>query len=97
VNGYLFDSKKEASRYRELLIMEKAGLIRNLRLQVKYQLTPTMHFGKETLRSSYYVADFVYDEDGQEVVEDVKGMRTPLYILKKKVLAYRYGVLVREV
>lgn len=96
-NGIEFDSKKEAGRWMELQIMEKAGLITNLRRQVRYQLTPTIHIAGVTLRSSNYVADFVYSENGEEVVEDVKGMRTTEYVLKKKFLAFRYGILVREV
>ena len=85
-------SKKEAKRSEELHLLEKLGLIAGLREQVKYELTPKI--GKE--RASHYVADFVYTENGCEVIEDCKGFRTPEYVLKRKFLRYRYGIEIRE-
>lgn len=99
--GVVFDSRAEAARYMELKIMEKAGLIRNLERQVKFELTPAVRIGKKLLRASHYIADFVYDEmteDGwKRVVEDVKGVRTARFILAEKILAWRYKILIREV
>lgn len=87
-----FDSRREHRRYQELQLLEKIGEISNLRTQVVYELTPKA--GKE--RASTYRADFVYSENGKEVVEDCKGFRTIHYILKRKFLRYRYGIEIRE-
>lgn len=88
-----FASKKEHRVIADLQLQEKLGLIKNLRLQVSFELTPKV--GKE--RSSQYIADAVFEENGKEVVLDAKGFRTPLYILKRKVLRMRYGIEIREV
>lgn len=90
IDGIKFDSKREAQRYGALQLMLKAGLISNLRLQVPYQITVN---GKKVCR---YVADFVYSENGKEVVEDVKGMKTPVYNLKKKLMEAVFGVVIFE-
>ena len=78
VDGQIFDSKKEASRYKELLMLEKAGVIKNLSRQVKFVLIPSQRDenGKVIERECSYKADFKYEEDGKTVVEDVKGFRT---------------------
>ena len=89
-NGYA--SKRESKRASDLALLEKLGCIQNLRQQVKYELTPKI--GKE--RASHYIADFVYQENGLEVVEDCKGFRTPEYVLKRKFLRYRYGIEIKE-
>lgn len=90
IDGIKFDSKREAQRYGALQLMLKAGLISNLRMQVPYQITVN---GKKVCR---YVADFVYSENGKEVVEDVKGMKTPVYNLKKKLMEAVFGVVIFE-
>ena len=90
VDGITFDSQAEATRYGVLKIVQASGLITDLRLQVPYQITVN---GKKVCR---YVADFVYSENGKEVVEDVKGMRTPLYNLKKKLMEAVFGVVIFE-
>lgn len=96
-----FASKREYKRYLDLLLLEKIGKIRNLRTQVRFELTPKC--GKE--RESNYIADFVYDEKldnpnavvwVKDVVEDCKGHKTVHYILKRKFLLYRYGISIRE-
>ena len=87
-----YHSKKEERRAAELELWEKLGIISNLRKQVKYELTPKC--GSE--RASHYIADFVYVENGQEVVEDCKGFRTLHYILKRKFILYRYNIKIRE-
>lgn len=90
VDGITFDSMAEATRYSTLKIVQAAGLIRSLRLQVPYDITVN---GQKVCR---YVADFVYIENGNEVVEDVKGMKTPVYNLKKKLMKAVFGVVIFE-
>jgi len=90
VDGITFDSKREAARYKQLRVMERAGHIHDLRLQVSLPLNVNdVKLGK-------YIADFVYTEDGCEIVEDVKGVRTAVYRLKKKLVRALYGVEIRE-
>lgn len=96
VDGITFDSKREAKRYQELKLMERAGAIKDLRRQVRYELLPAFDVQGKRYRPTTYVADFVYTEDGKEVTEDVKGMKTPVYLLKRKLFAYKYGVSIRE-
>jgi hypothetical protein len=90
VDGITFDSQAEATRYGVLKVIQASGLITGLRLQVPYQITVN---GKKVCR---YVADFVYIENGKEVVEDVKGMKTPVYNLKKKLMEAVLGVVIFE-
>lgn len=98
VDGIVFDSKKEANRYRELKLLEKAGEISDLRLQVKFELVPAIYeYGVCVQRAVTYIADFVYRENGETIVEDVKGMKTEVYKLKKKLMRWRYGIEVKEV
>lgn len=80
VDGFVFHSKKEAQRYGQLKMLEQAGQISNLKLQVPYPLKVNGAL------ITTYIADFVYDEDGREVVEDVKGKRTQEYVIKKKLM-----------
>lgn len=96
VDGIAFDSRKEADRYLVLKGMEEDGSIEDLRRQVRYELVPAFDVDGKHYRPVYYVADFVYREDGREVVEDVKGMRTDVYKLKSKLFARRYGMTIRE-
>lgn len=93
VNGIRFDSRKEAHRYQELLLLEKAGEISALRLQVSYELIPK----QKGERACIYKADFVYEDHGETIVEDVKGVRTDAYKIKRKLMLWRYGVRIREV
>lgn len=100
VDGQIFDSKKEAKRYKELRLLEKAGAIKDLRTQVKFKLIPAQRdeaTGKVIERECSYKADFVYEEDGKTVVEDVKGFRTKEYVIKRKLMLWRYGIRIREV
>lgn len=99
VNGQVFDSKKEARRYKELLLLEKAGVIKNLSRQVKFVLIPSQRdeSGKVIERECSYKADFKYEEGLKTVVEDVKGFRTKEYIIKRKLMLYQYGIRIREV
>lgn len=96
INGIWFQSTKEGNRYAELKLLEKAGQISNLLRQVKYDLIPKQ--GKE--RTTCYKADFVYTENGKEIVEDVKSEITrkkPDYIIKRKLMKWIHGIEVREV
>lgn len=91
VDGITFDSKKEAEFYAELKLREKAGEITYLRLQPRYLLQEVFkHEGKQ-YREIEYVADFEYIENGVTVVVDVKGFKTAVYMLKKKLFLYKYG------
>lgn len=99
VDGQKFDSKKEARRYQELLLLEKAGEIKNLSRQVKFVLIPSQRDenGKVIERECSYKADFTYEEGIKTVVEDVKGYRTKEYIIKRKLMLYQFGIRIREV
>lgn len=101
VDGITFDSKKEAARYELLRDMEEKGLIKGLQLQVPYVLIPRQYDDNGNLveRACIYKADFVYIDcgNGEEVVEDVKGMRLPAYKIKKKLMRYMYGIAIKEV
>lgn len=98
VNGMTFDSKKEARRYKELLLLEKAGAIQDLQTQVKYVLIPSQRIdGKVVERECAYKADFVYIENGETVVEDTKGFKTKDYIIKRKLMLKEYGIRIREI
>ena len=115
IDGIVFDSKKEAKRYQELLLLEKAGAIQNLQMQVKYVLIPTqrepdtvgarggIRKGKVIEQECAYIADFVYQENGKTVVEDIKGYRSPSsagyakFVIKRKLMLYIHGIRIREV
>lgn len=98
LDGITFDSRKEARRYAELRLLERSGAIHNLRRQVRYELIPVQKKdGKTIERACHYIADFVYEENGKTVVEDVKGYRTKEYVLKRKLMLQVHGIEVREV
>ena len=98
INGEIFDSKKEAARWQELLLLQRAGKISHLNRQVTYELIPSQYIdGKCVERSVKYVADFVYNQDGQLIVEDTKGMKTPEYVIKRKMMLFTYGIRIKEV
>lgn len=94
-----YDSRKEHRRADQLKLMQRAGLISNLREQVKYVLITAQRGsdGKLLERECAYVADFVYDKDGVTVVEDTKGFRTPEYRIKRKLMLYIHGIRIKEV
>lgn len=97
VNGQTFDSQLEARRFRELLLLERAGAITGLQRQVKFELIPSQRIGGKVVeRACNYVADFTYIENGQKVVEDAKGYKTPEYRIKKKLLLWVHGIQIRE-
>ena len=93
VDGIRFDSKREANRWAELRILERAGKIQKLKRQVKYLLIPSQYRdGKCIEREASYIADFVYIKDGHLVVEDCKGFRTPEYKIKRKLMLQLYDI-----
>lgn len=114
VNNIKFQSRKEASRYAELLLLERAGEISELKCQEKFVLIPAQREpdiitgkgkrkpGKLIEREVAYYADFYYlDENGEPVVEDVKGYKQggayALYTIKRKLMLWRYGIRIKEV
>ncbi len=92
IDGLIFASKLEAKRYTELKLLEKQGIITNLKLQPSYDIIPSFKKNNKTYRKSTYKADFSYydNETNREVVEDTKGFKTPVYMLKKKLFEYQY-------
>lgn len=99
-NGLQFDSHKELRRYLELRLLERSGQITALKRQVKFELIPAQKDskGKCVERAVGYIADFVYkDKQGNTVVEDTKGVRTKEYVIKRKLLLWRYGIKIREI
>lgn len=112
-DGQTFDSKKEKERYDTLRLLEKNGQIWNLQRQVKYILLPSIKeqvpvqlktkvsYKEKTLfKETAYYADFVYMENGEEVVEDVKAsdfFQDPVYKLKKKLMYMIHHIKIKEV
>ena len=113
INGNIFDSRKEAQRFLELSVLEKAGEITNLRRQVKFLLIPAQREpdttgpkggvkkGKVIEKECSYIADFVYERNGETVVEDVKGYRGgagySVFKIKKKLMLWVNNIMVIEV
>ena len=96
VDGIEFDSKGEGERYIELKLMQRAGLIRDLQLQVKFELIPAQRGKTRSERPVNYIADFVYIKDGKKIVEDFKGYRTDVYKIKRRMMKWLYGIDIRE-
>ena len=101
-DGIVFDSVKECQRYCELKLMQRAGVISDLQLQVPFELIPAQKVEfpdcivKE--RAVTYVADFTYNgADGVRVVEDTKGYKTPEYIIKRKLMLWIHNIRIREI
>lgn len=91
-----FDSKKEYERWVVLKLMQREGTIHGLQRQVPFILVPTQKKSAGIERPVKYIADFVYIADGVRVVEDVKGYRTPEYVIKRKLMLQVYGVEIKE-
>lgn len=92
IDGIIFDSKKEARHYSNLKMMMKCGRINFFDVKVKYEIA---RIGKRT-RS--YIADFVVtNNDGSVEVHDVKGVKTPVYNLKKFLMEERHGIKIVEI
>lgn len=113
VDGIEFDSRKEANRYCELKLLQRAGKIQNLELQKAIELIPAQREadtigkrggiikGKVIEKAVFYRADFVYTENGETVVEDVKGYKGggayAVFTIKRKLLLYKYGIKIKEI
>lgn len=91
VDMYVFDSAKEAKRYKELALLEKVGQIQNLELQPRFLLQESFKKNNKTWRKLEYIADFKYIENGKTVVEDVKGFETKDFKIKRKLFEYKYA------
>ena len=103
-DGIQHDSQKEAQRWCELKLLQRAGKITDLQRQVEFELIPNQYEcikGKNKLieRKCSYIADFVYKENGQTIVEDVKSKatQTEKFIIKKKLMLYVHGIKVKMV
>lgn len=99
VDGIKFDSKREAARYLELKALEQAGEISRLTLQVPFEIIPkSVGPDGKNLRQIRYIADFCYyDKFGHRHVEDVKGVRTDVYKLKKRLMWHVHGIAIEEI
>lgn len=110
IDGITFDSYREGRRYSELKMLLKAGEITDLRRQVKYVLIPAqrepdttgprggVRKGMLLERECAYIADFVYlTKEGEQIVEDTKGVRTPEYVIKRKLMLYVHGIRIKEI
>ena len=113
IGGKTFDSKKESDRWNELNLLQRAGKISGLERQVKFVLIPTQYEkfprysqktgkrlkdGIRTLEQECsYVADFVYMQDGKQIVEDTKGVKTKDYIIKRKLMLKEHGIRIKEI
>lgn len=87
---HVFDSKAEANRYDELMLMERAGMIRYPVMQPRWSLDIN------GVHICNYTADFMYWENGEQIVEDVKGVKTRDYRIRKKLMLAVYGIAIRE-
>lgn len=108
-DGHKFASQKEFGRYLQLDQLQKSGRIFDLKCQVPFLLIPAQREpdkigprggvkqGKVLEKSCTYIAGFAYKQDGKTVVEDVKGYKTDVYILKRKLMLWVHGIRIREV
>jgi hypothetical protein len=92
LDGILFHSKKESKRYTELKLLLQSNEIQNLRLQVSYELIPSLKINNKTHRPIKYIADFVYIKNGIEVVEDVKGFITDIFKIKLRLMKLIHNI-----
>ncbi|WP_218043407.1 DUF1064 domain-containing protein [Oryzomonas rubra] len=100
VDGILFDSKREAGRYLHLKILERAGVISELKLQVWFVLAPAVVLDGRKKPELRYRADFTYRQDGRLVIEDSKSphlRKNPTYRSKKHLMATVLGLEIHEV
>ena len=107
IDGITFQSRKEANRYFELKMLQRAGEISKLELQPKFEIVPEVYWinavtivDSKTLGKRYYIADFSYFENGNKTVEDVKSAITrknPVYTLKRQLFLLKYpGIVFKE-
>lgn len=91
-----FDSMKEGARALDLELMEKKGVISNLQRQTKFELRPAFYDEGKRVQAWVYKADFTYYENGEYIVEDVKGVKTQVYKEKRNQMLYRHGIRIKE-
>lgn len=93
LNGHTFDSQAEAERYGKLKLFEAGGEIRDLEVHPSFVLQAAFRHAGKTERAITYQADFAYTEteSGRRVIEDIKGTRTQVYLIKRKLFLARYG------
>lgn len=91
IDGHEFPSALEANRYCQLKLLQRAGEISNLQLQVPFTLQESFKKNGKTYRPIIYIADFVYTEKGKTIVEDTKGMKTETFKIKQKLFEKRYA------
>ena len=99
IGNITFDSKAEANRYKELKLLEKAGVISRLELQPKFELQPSFKKKGKAYRAINYIADFMYcdkEKGNKMIVEDVKGFETKDFKIKRKMFEYQYDNLTLE-
>jgi hypothetical protein len=91
IDGRVFASRAEGRRYSELCLLEKAGEIENLECQPVFQIFVNQK------HICNYLADFKYTNHGVTIIEDVKGLKTPVYRLKKKLVEAQFGIIITEI
>lgn len=96
-NGEKFDSQRELNRYLELRLLERAGKISELKRQAPYVLAPAVRIGGRGRPALRYYADFVYIEDGKEIVEDTKGRITEGYRIKRHLMKAVHNIDIVEI
>jgi hypothetical protein len=90
IDMYVFDSIAESKRYKELVLLQRAKHIKDLQLQPKFLLQESFKKNGKTYRKIEYIADFMYEEKGKVIIEDVKGMETKEFKIKRKLFEYKY-------
>jgi hypothetical protein len=89
-------SDKEYARWGDLKLLQAAGQIHSLRRQVRYEIVPSVRLAGRKRPPVRYLADFVYVEMGKEIVEDSKGFRNPVYMLKRHLMKAVHGIDIKE-
>ncbi len=98
VNGIRFDSQAEANYYCQLKILKRSNQIKDFKLQPKYLLQPSFKLDNKTIRAIHYIADFEIEHNDSSIeIIDVKGYKTEVYRLKKKLFEYKYKTKITEV
>lgn len=97
LDGLYFDSKKESKIWLDLKLLERSGAITGLERQKAYELIPNQRLENGKMeRKCFYVADFVYSENGETRVIDAKGVRTPDYVIKRKLMKFIHNIEIIE-
>lgn len=97
LDGIVFASKMEMNRYSQLKLLEKAGEIKDLQLQPRFELLPAFERNGRHFQAITYVGDFSYWDSAtkKRVVEDVKGVETPIFLIKQKLFHYKHNMELR--